>query len=172
MLSTNALHNARAKLLTPLMAINGHKRLMKDWALDYVLHVLEAKDWSANRLATLAGVAASTINRPLREPDWKHKLSRTTIAKIQEASGIDPGPFIPEGFAEDKALFATGRIRTTADRALEHLDQPGSGPNAQATNEIKIAIVGNLAQIVATVDRSGIARLRQKLDAIESMLDD
>ena len=145
---------------------------MKDWALDYLLHVMTERGWSANRLAREAGLATSTIARPLREPDYKHSLSRTTITKVAEASGIDPAPFIPEGFAEDKALFQGSRPRSAADLALERLDQHSDGPNAQTTNEIKIAVVGRLAQIVATIDRAGIAKLRAKLDAIESMLDD
>lgn len=145
---------------------------MRDWAIDYVLHVLDAKQWSMNRLAGEAGVSASTINRPIRIKDYPGRLSRDTIAKIQKASGIDPGDFIPDGFAEDKALFDKARPRTVADESLSRLDAPEAGPNAQAPNEIKIAVVGRLAQILATVDRAGIARLCAKLDAIESMLDD
>lgn len=144
---------------------------MRDWAIEYILHVLEAKNWSANRLATKAGVAASTINRPLREPDWPHKLSRTTVQKIQIASGIDPKSFIPEGFAEDEVMFARSTASDRNRRVLELLDQPPQAPS-QPVNEIKIAVVGKIAQIVATVDRDGINRLRAKLDAIERMLDD
>lgn len=172
MLGINAQQIARAKVLVPRNAQFCDSVPMKDWAITYILHVLEAKDWSANRLATEAGVASSTINRPLRERDWPHKISRTTLTKIQEASGIDPSPFIPDGFSEDKSMFSGVRIRTVADRALDNLDKPQPAPNAQAVNEIKIAVVGPLAQIVATVNREGIARLRAKLDAIESMLDD
>lgn len=150
----------------------GHDQCMRDWALDYILHVLEAKDWSANRLAVEAGVSPSTINRPLRIVDWPHHLSRTTIAKIWDATGIDPAPFIPEGFSEDSATFSMPRPRSMAQNVLEQMDTPTSAPNAQKINEIKVAVVGPLAQIVATINREGIARLREKLDAIESMLDD
>jgi lambda repressor-like predicted transcriptional regulator len=148
---------------------------MRDWAIDYILHILETKQWSMNRLAQEAGVATSTIARPIREREYPHKLSRDTITKIREASGIDPAPFIPAELAEDANLFSPppGQ-RTRAGRILAALDTPAAaeGPNAQATNEIKIAIVGPLVQIVATVNKAGLARLRAKLDMIESILDE
>lgn len=172
MLSITAQQNARAFLLVPQLSKNCHVCWMRDWAFDYILHVLKAKNWSANRLATEAGVAASTINRPLRVQDWPHKLSRTTLTKIHEVSGIDPKPFIPAGFAEDADTFASQRPLTLADRALRNLDKANPNSETQPTNEIKIAVVGKLAQIAATLDRAGIAKLRAKLDAIESMLDD
>jgi plasmid maintenance system antidote protein VapI len=143
---------------------------MRDWTINYMLHILQEKNWSANRLATEAGVATSTVGRPIREADYAGKLSRDTVLKLQKASGIDPQPFIPSDFEEEIAAFTRPRPKTTADRVLEALDQP-PGPMAQTINEIKIAVVGPIAQIVATVDRAGIAKLRQKLDAIESMLD-
>jgi len=147
---------------------------MRDWSIEYILHVLEKKDWSANKLAVEAGVSASTIARPLREKDWPHKLSRTTLMKVREASGIDPSPFIPAGFNEDANLFASARTRTgaTLDRMMADERGDAAPLSAQHVNEIKIAVVGPLAQIVATVDRAGIARLREKLDALETMLDD
>lgn len=168
---TIAQRKSRAKLLITSPLHLWHHQNMRDWAIDYILHVLEKKDWSANKLAQEARVAASTINRPLRIKDYANKLSRQTITKIQVASGIDPAPFIPAEFAEDAAMFA-GRQQTHADRALAKLDQDDPAPNAQSLNEIKIAVVGSVAQIVATVNRDGIAKLRKKLDAIESMIDD
>jgi lambda repressor-like predicted transcriptional regulator len=147
---------------------------MRDWAIDYVMHVLEAKEWSANRLASEAGLAASTIARPLRTLDYKDKLSRTTIAKIAKASGIDPSPFIPAGFNEDKVTFSAmaARPKTTADRVLATMDDPLPMSSPPQTNEIRIAVVGRLAPIVATVDRAGIAKLRARLDALDTILDD
>lgn len=70
---------------------------MKDWALDYIQHVLEAKDWNAADLARHAGLAHSTINRPLTVKDWPTAISRQTITKVYHASGIDPSPFAPKG---------------------------------------------------------------------------
>lgn len=148
----------------------GHTMPMKDWAIDYVLHVLETKDWTMNRLATETGVAASTINRPLRDKSWKGKLSRDTISKIQAASGINPREFITDGFAEDHPRFASSGSVTVSGSALSALDEPHS-LTTQKINEIKIAIDGSNAQIVATINREGIATLRRKLDLLEEMLD-
>lgn len=149
---------------------------MADWTLAYIGHILETRNWSMNQLAEKAGVAASTINRPMRQKGAKHSLSRQTIKKIAAASGIDPAPFVPAAMAEEKSIFALQppRPKTYERRILETLHNPtAEEPAASALprNEIKIAVVGDLAQIVATVDREGLARLRQKLDALEAMMD-
>lgn len=174
MLSTNAQYSARAFLHIPRSSALVQAARMRDWAIDYILNVLEIKEWSANRLATEAGVAASTINRPLRDPEWPHKLSRSTIAKIRDASGVDPAPFIPTEMAEDAEIFSRGQRLLQQVGSVDAMGEAEgqSALNAQKRNEIKVAIVGPLAQIVATIDKDGIDRLRAKLDAIESMLDD
>lgn len=157
-------------LVTPPHPI-GHPCHMRDWAIEYVLHVLEKRDWSANRLATEAGLATSTIARPLRDPDYPNKLSRATIAKIRDASGIDPAPFVPSEMAEDEAIFTQG-IQTLAARSLATLDPADAPPDRPFRNQIKFVVDGKVAQIAATIDRAGIDMLRKKLDAIESVLDD
>lgn len=143
---------------------------MTHWTLNYLASVLERRDWSMNKLAKLAGVTPSTINRPLRDKDYAHGLSPRTVAKIHQASGIDPVEFMPKDMQEPGEMFRAA-TDSTAARALAEMDNPQK-PNAQNRNEIKIAIVGDLCQIVATVDKSGIANLRRKLDAIEAMIDD
>lgn len=148
---------------------------MKHWTIEYILHVLEAKDWSMNRLASEAGVSPSTINRPIREKDWSFAISARTIGKIFRATNIDPSPFMPKGMSEPASMYmgeeSKPRPKSSAQTTLENLDSETSAP-AFAVNEIKIAMVGPIAQIIATVDREGIAKLRKKLDAIEAMLDD
>lgn len=164
-----AQQHARAKLPMPPSGLFCDAPPMRDWAIDYVLHVLEQKDWSANRLAGEAGLAASTIARPLRERDYAGKLSRTTIAKIHAATGIDPAPFAPDGFHESEGVYAGS---PAVRKILEAVGRGETAPSAMNRNEVKVAVVGDLAQIVATVDREGLARLRKKIDAIEAMLDD
>ena len=144
---------------------------MRDWSINYMLHVLEAKNWSANRLAKEADVASSTINRPLREKDWKFKLSRTTINKIQRASGIDPSPFVPVEMREEGSIFSLPRPKSNADRALERLDEAAPAETAKH-QDIRFAIADGYVQISAIVDRNGIDKLREKLDQIASLLED
>lgn len=145
---------------------------MQHWTLDYLTAVLERMDWSANRLATETGLAASTINRPLREKDWKFGLSAKTVARIHAATGVDPKPFMPDGMEEPAEMYRASSDSLAA-RVLRDMDKPDDEkPNAQARNEIKIAVVGDLAQIVATVDKAGLAKLRAKLEAIEAVIDD
>jgi lambda repressor-like predicted transcriptional regulator len=194
MLGINAPENARAKVHVTHERSACYTIGMRDWALGYILHVMQTKHWSANRLAVEAGVAASTIARPLRVPDWPHKISRTTISKIYAASGIDPASFIPEDFADDLALFAAQGRKSNAGWGISGLEEvttsmmmrnpaPGEGKiyatirvapelSGPAHADIKVSIDGRLAHIDATVDRAGIVKLRAKLDAIEAMLDD
>ena len=61
---------------------------MSDPAIGYLRRVIEATGLRPNALAKKAGVVASTLNRPLNDPNWKGKLSRTTIQKIETATGI------------------------------------------------------------------------------------
>jgi transcriptional regulator with XRE-family HTH domain len=69
---------------------------MNDPAVTYIRHVLEAKGWTAADLSRHAGVAHSTINRPLTIADYPNAISRQTIGKVYAASGIDPAPFFAE----------------------------------------------------------------------------
>lgn len=146
---------------------------MAHWTAEYILHVLDEKEWTMNRLASEIGVAASTINRPIRGGD---PLTAKTISRIFQATGVDPTPFIPSDLQEAGAIYkaaAPPRPKTVADEVLGLMDEePTAAPNAQELNEIKIAVLGPTAQIIATINKAGIAKLRAKLDALESMLDD
>jgi SOS-response transcriptional repressor LexA len=66
---------------------------MTDPAILYLRHVLETKGWTAAELARRAGLAHSTVNRPLTVPDYPNAISRQTIGKVFAASGVDPTPF-------------------------------------------------------------------------------
>ena len=76
------------------------------------------------------------------------------------------------GFAEPPA-DALHPMMTRPRRILEKMleresrqDRPHDGASVQ------IAVDGKLAQIIAVIDRKGIAALRRKLEAIEALLDD
>jgi len=140
-----------------LAALCGDIYGMSDWARQYILHVLETRDWSANRLAQEAKVAASTINRPLYNKDWPFQLSRGTIEKVRAASGIDPTPFMPEGFGESSAPEYAA--------PAPHGDDP-------EMNTVRLSIDGGVARLEAVVDTNGIARLRRAIEAIELALSD
>lgn len=158
-------------MLIPEIRAKVHSPNMRDWAFDYVLHVLEEKGWSMNRLANEIGVAASTINRPLRDPDWPHSLSRKTISKIWETTGIDPAPFIPEGFSEDRSMFSPRRPEDQAVRPSPMPIRTEAPSSFDQENKIRITLDGHRVLVDATVDRDGLAKLRQKLETIESLLD-
>ncbi|MBY6120237.1 hypothetical protein KUV64_13955 [Mameliella alba] len=126
-----------------------------------------------SQLAREAGVAASTINRPMREQDWSFALHPGTVAKIHAASGIDPAEFMPREMQEPPEMYRAA-TDSLAARALRDLDDPKDTskppPDAQSTNEIKIAVVGDMVQISATVNKDGLAELRRRLDLAEQMV--
>lgn len=127
---------------------------MEHWIRNYILNVLEKKDWSPNRLASEAKLSTSTIARPLREKDWKFDMKPSTIRKIQKASGIDPTPYMPNELRENAVLY------TTTDKLDAPLD----------LNRIVISVSEDIATIDARVDAKGLARLREKLDALATIL--
>lgn len=138
---------------------------MIKWQQNYIEHVLTERNWSMNQMASAAGVAASTINRPMRDDGSDQELSFRTISKIWDASGIDPGPFMPRssdgqpGLEDPTSDFVRIAGRTNA------------APRRDG-NEISITITDGAANIQARVDVNGIAKLREKLDLIEKLLRD
>lgn len=76
-------------------------------ALAYVRHVLETLQLKPGALAVKAGLAPSTLTRALNDPGHKFKMSMTTLEKIAEASGINPGPFLD---AEDTAALTLNEV--------------------------------------------------------------
>ena len=143
---------------------------MKHWTAKYVLSVLDQKDWSMNRLAEEIGVAATTVNRPMRADE---PLSAKTISKIFQKTGIDPAPFAPDGLEEPISVYKSGPMgkqpKSRAHRVLETLDDPQ--PQVPVAFGIKIALDGRYAQIVATVDKDGLRQLIEKLEGIEKIID-
>ncbi|MCA1375703.1 MULTISPECIES: helix-turn-helix transcriptional regulator [Bradyrhizobium] len=76
-------------------------------ALAYLRHVLETRQMKPGALAIKAGLSPSTLTRALNDPGHKFKLSMTTLEKIAEASGINPGPFLE---AEDAAALTLNEV--------------------------------------------------------------
>lgn len=63
-------------------------------ALAYVRYVMEQMQLKPGALAKGAGISASTLTRALNDPNHKFKLSTTTLQKIADFSGYNPGPFL------------------------------------------------------------------------------
>lgn len=64
-------------------------------ARDFLKRAVAVTGLSPYKLAQKAGVAPSTITRPLNDPDFKFVPKRATLAKIAEAAGLTP-PQLPE----------------------------------------------------------------------------
>lgn len=54
----------------------------------YVLSVCDQTGWDLTTLARRAGLAASTLTRPMNSKDWKGGLSLRSLGKIAKASGV------------------------------------------------------------------------------------
>ena len=148
---------------------------MQDWAIEYIRHVLKEKSWSATKLADASGVSSSTITRPLSQADWPHKVSRNTIQKVWQASGIDPEPFANSA----NELFFRGVLKS---RIVETIDADGRKVNESNHSEtasrilpnddqIRIEIIGGRAEVRAVIGKEGIRKLVHKLSALEELLE-
>lgn len=62
--------------------------------LNYIAYVLDHLKVSPSKLASMAGLASTTLTRPLAKPDHPFTLSTSTLEKIKEASGIEFAPFM------------------------------------------------------------------------------
>jgi hypothetical protein len=56
--------------------------------LAYIRRVMERTGLAPTALAQAAGVASTTITRPLNDPDYAFEISNRTIKKIEAATGI------------------------------------------------------------------------------------
>lgn len=84
-------------------------------ALAYVRHVLKELQVSPSALALKAGIASSTLTRPLNNDAHEFLLSLTTLEKIKAASGVDYAPFLgasPETSDYEVAARAMFGVRT------------------------------------------------------------
>jgi transcriptional regulator with XRE-family HTH domain len=61
--------------------------------LAYVRFLLDELNVSPSALAKAAGIASSTLTRPLNNANYKFSLSTSTIEKIAAVTGVNPAPF-------------------------------------------------------------------------------
>lgn len=79
--SDETVERRAGRYLPPLQG--GRQDEVRRW----VRGLIAVTGWSASRLATEAGLAASTVNRFVRGP-VKHNLSTTTINKLRDAAEV------------------------------------------------------------------------------------
>lgn len=104
-------------------------------ALDYVRHVMLVTGLTATALAKKAGLAASTTNRPLRNPNHCGTLSLTAIGKIAKATGIDPAPFLSadsEGLQVSGGAISDHAALSVGQRIAARLEALGKNASAVA----------------------------------------
>lgn len=111
------------------------------------------------------GANVNSLNAIARTLDVSYSWLTTGEESNEEAQGMAEKGNVYVSIGGDS------NRKFTAEEAMNNLRDPKVAAEMNAVNEIKIGIKGDVAQIIATVDREGIAKLRKKLDAIESLLD-
>ena len=123
---------------------------MDSWEVAYLRKVIAETGLSGNAIARAAGVSASTINRPVNDPDWHGRINPATLDKVARATGVDYRPFATAGFSDARPAFAPAI------------------PARQGS--IQVSVDGDIAQVSATITLDMIPELRRKIDLIEALL--
>lgn len=77
-----------ASVCTSAMVLNMTDKT-NDWALDYVKLAMAQLGVTASELASRAGMASTTLTRPLSETaGHPYRISRSTLEKIRDLTGI------------------------------------------------------------------------------------
>jgi transcriptional regulator with XRE-family HTH domain len=139
--------------------LTGQKKGLRPKMEMQLKFIREAKGMTQDHLGSLAGLSKSFISQletGARQP------STDTLSALATALDVPTSALLSQtGFCEP------GAGDTIARRILEQLDQKPTGPE----HEFRVGTDGKLVQIVATVDRVGIDRLIQKLEAMKLLLD-
>lgn len=80
----------------------------------YVQHVMARLHIAATALAAKAGISATTLTRPLNDPEHKFALSTSTLAKIAEATGISYSDYLRTAAGSAPEIIRTARPPSSA----------------------------------------------------------
>ena len=105
-----------------------------DWAIPYLQEVIEKTGLkNPTQLANLVGVRSSTFTRPMNSADHTYKISRQTLEKVRDKTGI-PFPNETGGAAEGlPALHADAVMVPVYDIAAS------AGPGTYVDYEVQVA---------------------------------
>lgn len=99
--------------------------------LAYLRRVMERTGLAPTALAQAAGVASTTLTRPLNDPDYAFEISNRTIKKIEAATGIayadHTSPAAPKELTRQTGGTApvVATVEAGAWREVDELDQDG-----------------------------------------------
>lgn len=124
----------------------------------WVRAVLAYLGVTATQLARKAGIAPSTLHRPLNEPDWNGLLSGRTLEAIADVSGLRPyeyparmrGMVEPEAqpFTFDDSKDAADNI----DRAVRELTRGRNGRDPWVMKSFALELAGVMPGDIMIVD--------------------
>lgn len=113
--STNAQSETHTVVLSGGMSDEAEEA--REIARAFMRQALEVTGWKPYRLAKAAGLAPSTITRPLNDPEFKFTPKQTTLAKIGQAAALTP-PKLPEPSATvqvvNRRVPLVGEVRAGA----------------------------------------------------------
>lgn len=125
--------------------------------LRWVRAVLAHLGVNATQLAKRAGIAPSTLNRPLNEADYAGHLSGRIIGKIAEVAGLKPMEFprALAGFGEadaERYSFSDPVFGTATDRAVRELAAGRNGRDPWVMKSHALELSGVLPGDIMIVD--------------------
>lgn len=151
-----------------------------DWALNYIKMVMSQLGVSASELAARAGMASTTLTRPLKETgEHPYRISRSTLEKIRDVTGIP--------FPDESGVSLSGRVKAVTAHPPASTEDPemvqvpvfdveasaGHGALVHAEEQIdEMAFAAGFVRSITTSDSSMLAIIRVKGDSMEpTMLD-
>lgn len=109
-------------------------------ATDYVRFVMSKLAMTPHALAKVAGLAPTTLTRPLNSTDHKFTLTTTTLDKIRHATGYDYAPFLSQDM-------------DTIARTLDQLPTLGYQAEVEAVGRLKVDQIPVIGEVAAGVWR-------------------
>lgn len=136
------------------MRIMAHLDAERDEQRRWVKAVARKLGISLSELARQSGLAPSTLNRFVNNPDIDHLLENETLAAVAKTGGVDvlEPPGRARGFGEDAVPFVVDETDVAFARAVKALTQHRNGLAAYQVKGFGLDLLGYMPGDVVIVD--------------------
>lgn len=126
--------SANAAVVKPVFVASRRMAKIQDMAREFLRRALEAKGWTPYRLAKECGVSATTITRPLNNPDYNFTPKLDTLLRIAAATGVPLPDILNASLGVDAApvrgsIPVVGEVRAGAFHTIPDDPAPGEWLN-------------------------------------------